>query len=77
VIVGADVCAVSLGLVIAGAVVLFALRLFVEWKWWKPPTWTAWIAQEFERSARVPPVLLATGALAMIGGLLFLAIDGC
>jgi hypothetical protein len=77
VIVGANVCAVSLALVIGGMVVLVALRLFVDWKWWKPPTWWDWVGQEFERAAGIRPALSATGALAVVGGLLFLAINGC
>ena len=76
-LVASTVCALGLGLVIGGVVVVFGLRLFVDWGWWKPPTWLAWVAQEMERAGRVPLGLLGAGILAMIGGALFLAIDGC
>jgi hypothetical protein len=77
VIVGFDACAFALGLVIAGMVVLFALRVFVDWKSWQPRGWWDWVAQELERAGRVPLPLLAVGMTVTLGGVLFLAIDGC
>jgi len=77
VILGFDGCRFGLGLVIAGMVILTLVWVFVEWNWWKPPDWWGYVWQEIERAGRVPLRIIGAGAIAMIGGLLFLAIDGC
>jgi len=72
-----DACSLGFALVIGGLVVVFALRLFVDWPFFPKITFMEDVYRRLERAGRMPPPIWAVGMLAMIGGLLFLAIDGC